>query len=159
VEQDRIRTRAVPEILHWTTRPIFWSNFLGKNFRNENPGTVGHYLPRDPRRNASCHGPRPRSGYNSARRSARHASLACQPSISRSWHRSLIVAKRRRLWRWLLNNELETWALPAVMVGTALFVLAIAFISYSEIKRQFDDAAIIAANQTASGASDIVDRL
>ena len=36
------------------------------------------------------------------------------------------------------------------MVGTALFVLAIAFISYSEIKRQFDDAAIIAAHQTAS---------
>jgi hypothetical protein len=35
------------------------------------------------------------------------------------------------------------------MVGTALFVLAIAFISYAR-SRQFDDAAIIAAHQTAS---------
>lgn len=36
------------------------------------------------------------------------------------------------------------------IVGSALFVLAVAFFSYSEIKRQFDDAAIIVAHQTAS---------
>jgi len=49
---------------------------------------ASHYLPRDPRRSTSCHGPQPRSEYISARRSARHASLACQPSISCSWRRS-----------------------------------------------------------------------
>jgi hypothetical protein len=36
------------------------------------------------------------------------------------------------------------------IVGSALFVIAVAFVSYSDIKRQFDDAATIAAHQTAS---------
>src|SRR5262245_42548647 len=35
------------------------------------------------------------------------------------------------------------------IVGAALFVIAIAFVSYSEIKAQFDDAATIAAHETA----------
>jgi hypothetical protein len=45
------------------------------------------------------------------------------------------------------------------IVGTALFVIAIAFISYSEIKGQFDDAATIAAHQAAQAASQPVDGL
>jgi hypothetical protein len=36
------------------------------------------------------------------------------------------------------------------IVGSALFVLAIAFVSYGDIKRGFDDAATIAAHQTAT---------
>jgi hypothetical protein len=32
VEQDRTRTRAVPEILHWRPAQIFGQIFLGKNF-------------------------------------------------------------------------------------------------------------------------------
>src|SRR2546429_4796442 len=54
VELNRTRTRAVPEMLHWIggPAPMFWPNFLGKNFGNKNSGTVGHYLPRDPSRNA-----------------------------------------------------------------------------------------------------------
>jgi hypothetical protein len=35
------------------------------------------------------------------------------------------------------------------IVGTALFVIAVAFVSYSEITKQFDDAATIAAHGTA----------
>ena len=35
------------------------------------------------------------------------------------------------------------------IVGTALFVIAIAFVSYGEIERQFDDAATIAAHEKA----------
>jgi len=70
-----------------------------------------------------------------------------------------LVAYRRStdpmIYRARRAPRLETFALRegppgGWMVGTALFVLAIAFISYSEIKRQFDDAAIIAAHQTAS---------
>jgi hypothetical protein len=36
------------------------------------------------------------------------------------------------------------------IVGSALFVLAVAFVSYGEIKKQFDDAATVAAHQTAT---------
>jgi hypothetical protein len=32
VEQNRTRTRAVPEILHWRTRPNFLAKFFGKKF-------------------------------------------------------------------------------------------------------------------------------
>src|SRR5262245_59779631 len=32
VEQDRTCTRAVPEILHWRTRPNFLAKFFGKKF-------------------------------------------------------------------------------------------------------------------------------
>jgi hypothetical protein len=32
VEQDRTRARAVPEILHWRTRPNFLAKFFGKKF-------------------------------------------------------------------------------------------------------------------------------
>src|SRR5262245_51044184 len=39
------------------------------------------------------------------------------------------------------------------IVGSVLFVIAVAYFSYSEIKRQFDDAALIAANQAAMAAS------
>jgi hypothetical protein len=35
------------------------------------------------------------------------------------------------------------------IVGSVLFVLAVAFVSYSEIRRQFDDAATIAAHERA----------
>jgi hypothetical protein len=46
-------------------------------------------------------------------------------------------------------DELTTWALPIADCGSALFVLAVAFINNSEIKWRFDDAATIAAHQTA----------
>jgi hypothetical protein len=43
------------------------------------------------------------------------------------------------------------------IVGSVLFVLAVAFISYSEIMQQFDDAATIAAHQAAQAASQPVE--
>ena len=47
-----------------------------------------------------------------------------------------------------LNDELATWALLGLwIVGSALFVLAVAFVSYTEIKEQFDAAAAIAAER------------
>src|SRR5262245_18426467 len=106
VEPNRTRTRAVPEMLHWRTRPqffgqIFWEKILETKIvllASPRRGCYASAVLTAPDRTAvlaplvtifiATHPATPPATapaslrIYSARRLARHASLACQPSIS-----------------------------------------------------------------------------
>ena len=90
--RTRTRTQTIPEISGWRTRPNFLAKFFGKKFWRE--GVTRRPVLTAPRSEWSFTVATPPATapslaqVYSAGRLARHASLACQPSISCSWRRS-----------------------------------------------------------------------
>jgi hypothetical protein len=91
VEQNRTRTRAVPEILHWRTRPnflakFFWKKFLEIKIAGQRSWHRWSFL--------ATHVATPPATAPSLAQDifctqvGPPCSLACQPSISCSWRRS-----------------------------------------------------------------------